>query len=292
MRLWLLVASILTVPVAFVVAQQVPDTAFHPAISKPAFSPDRGPVLLLDEAHFNFHTSTERYLPFAELLRRDGYVVTPSRRLFTADVLRVASVLVISNALNERNQKDWSPPNPSAFGAIEVTAVRDWVAAGGALLLIADHKPFAGAAEDLGRAFGIRFLDGAVIRKGGSGPIVFRKLDGTLIDHPITRGIDEVATFTGSSFQMDTPGQPLLVLGPETYSFAQQNDPRPVPVSGRLQGAVLLFGKGKVAVFGEAAMFSAQLAGPNKVPMGMNAPIARQNSQFLLNVTHWLTGVP
>jgi hypothetical protein len=39
-------------------------------------------------------------------------------------------------------------------------------------------------------------------------------------------------------------------------------------------------------------MFSAQLAGPNKLPMGMNAPIARQNSQFLLNVMHWLTGVP
>ncbi len=26
-------------------------------------------------------------------------------------------------------------------------------------------------------------------------------------------------------------------------------------------------------------------------PMGMNAPIARQNTQFLLNVMHWLTGL-
>jgi hypothetical protein len=291
MRHWILLVFLVTVSVAFTAAQQVPDTAFHPAIPKPAFLPERGPVVLLDEAHFNFHTSTGRYLPFAELLRRDGYVVTPSTRLFTADVLRVASMLVVSNALNERNQKDWSPPNPSAFTPIEVAAVRDWVSAGGALLLIADHKPFAGAAEDLGRAFGIRFLDGAVNRKGARGPIVFRKLDGTLIDHPITKGIDEVATFTGSSFQMDTPGQPLLVLGPETYSFADQNDPRPVPVSGRLQGAVLPFGKGKVAVFGEAAMFSAQLAGPKKEPMGMNAPTAKQNPQFLLNVVHWLTGV-
>jgi hypothetical protein len=290
MRQWILLAFLVTVP-AFVAAQQVPDTAFHPPIPKPAFLPQSGPVVLLDEAHFNFHTSTGRYLPFAELLRRDGYVVTPSTRLFSPDVLRVASVLVVSNALNERNQKDWRPPTPPAFTPIEVEAVRDWVSAGGALLLIADHAPFAGAAEAMGRAFGIRFLDGAVNRKGGGGPIVFRKLDGTLIDHPITKGIDEVATFTGSSFQMDTLGQPLLVLGPETYSFAAQNDPHPVPVSGRLQGAVLPFGKGKVAVFGEAAMFSAQLAGPNKMPMGMNAPTARQNPQFLLNVVHWLTGV-
>lgn len=38
-------------------------------------------------------------------------------------------------------------------------------------------------------------------------------------------------------------------------------------------------------------MFSAQLAGPDKHPMGMNALIAKQNPQFLLNVVHWLTGV-
>ena len=46
----------------------------------------------------------------------------------------------------------------------------------------------------------------------------------------------------------------------------------------------------RVAVFGEAAMFSAQLAGPDKRQMGMNAPIASKNPQFLLNVMHWLSG--
>lgn len=287
----MLLTFLVSVSAAFVGAQQVPDTAFHPPIPEPAFPPQSGPAVLLDEGHFNFHTSAGRYRPFAELLRRDGYVVMPSTKPFAADVLRVARVLVVSNALNERNEKDWSPPNPPAFTPIEVATVRDWVSAGGALLLIADHKPFVGAAEALGRAFGVRFLDGSVRRKDVRGPIVFRKADGTLMDHPITKGIDEVATFTGSSFQMDAAGQPLLVLGPETYSFADQDDPRPVPVSGHLQGAVLPFGQGKVAVFGEAAMFSAQLAGPNRVPMGMNAPTARQNAQFLLNVVHWLTGV-
>ncbi|MHC4507963.1 MAG: hypothetical protein ACYTAO_03255 [Planctomycetota bacterium] len=46
---------------------------------------------------------------------------------------------------------------------------------------------------------------------------------------------------------------------------------------------------GRVAVFGEAAMFSAQLAGPKQRPMGMNASDAEQNHQLLLNVMHWLT---
>jgi hypothetical protein len=60
---------------------------------------------------------------------------------------------------------------------------------------------------------------------------------------------------------------------------------------GMLQGATLRFGKGRVAVFGEAAMFSAQRAGPARLPMGMNAPSAGQNAQFLLNLMHWLAGL-
>ena len=57
------------------------------------------------------------------------------------------------------------------------------------------------------------------------------------------------------------------------------------------QGGLLKAGKGRVAVFGEAAMFTAQRAGPTERPMGMNAPVAKQNYRLLLNVMHWLSGV-
>jgi hypothetical protein len=50
-------------------------------------------------------------------------------------------------------------------------------------------------------------------------------------------------------------------------------------------------GKGRVAVFGEAGMFTAQLAGPKQTPMGMNAPEAEQNHQLVLNLLHWLSRV-
>lgn len=123
------------------------------------------------------------------------------------------------------------------------------------------------------------------------GPMVFRKSDGTLRNHDVTAGIDEVATFTGSSFQIDGDGQPLLVFGPAVVSMTKRDDLKPASVAGHLQGAVLPFGSGRVAVFGEAAMFSAQLAGPGKLPMRMNDPGARQNAQFLLNVMRWLTGL-
>jgi hypothetical protein len=132
--------------------------------------------------------------------------------------------------------------------------------------------------------------------------MLFKLSDGSLKEHPITRGradaerVDSVATFTGSAFQVDGGAQPLLVLGPSVSSFlttvaGQMTDETPrVPVSGWYQGAVLRYGKGRVAVFGEAAMFSAQLAGPNRGQMGMNAPVASRNPQFLLNVMHWLSG--
>lgn len=289
MRHAILTAVLAVTWVGLAGAQQVPDTGFAPPIERPAFLEGKGPVVLLDEGHVNFHTASGRYRPFAELLRRDGYVVKPSSARFTPEALEPARVLVISNAVHERNRTAWTPPNPSAFTPDEIAAVRAWVSAGGSLLLIADHAPFASAAQELGKALGIRFVDGYVRHKERRGPLVFRKSDGTLKDHPIAQGIDEVATFTGSSFRIEAPGEPLLEFGPDMYSFAPQSDANGVPVTGSLQGAVLTLGKGRVAVFGEAAMFSAQLAGAAKQPMGMNAPVAKQNPRFLLNVLHWLT---
>ncbi len=283
-------------------AQQVADTSFNPPIPKPAYPTGRGPVVMLDEAHFNFHTADGRYLAFAALLRRDGYDVKPSRSQFSKASLRGGKILVIANALAERNQTDWTLPTPSAFSNAEIVAVRDWVKSGGSLLLIADHMPFPGAANNLAEAFGIHFSNGYAMDQKAQGPMVFKLSNGLLKEHQITRGrteaekIDSVATFTGSAFQVDGKVQPLLILGSSVVSFltteaGQMTDATPrIPVNGWYQGAVLRFGKGHVAVFGEAAMFSAQLAGPNRSPMGMNAPIASQNPQFLLNVMHWLTG--
>ena len=61
-------------------------------------------------------------------------------------------------------------------------------------------------------------------------------------------------------------------------------------VEGWSQGAFQPYGKGKVVMFGEAAMFTAQLAGPEQIKMGMNNEIAPENYQLLLNLIHWLDG--
>lgn len=283
--------------------QQVSDTAFAPPIPNPMYKEAKGPVVFLEEAHFNFHTADGRYQPFATLLRRDGYDVRASKLAFSKASLKDAKILVIANALAERNKTEWTLPTPSAFTDDEVRAVSDWVKAGGSLLLIADHMPFPGAAENLAKAFGVRFSNGFAIDPNEQGAaMLFKSADGSLKAHAIVNGrtdsekVDSVATFTGSAFQVEGDVQPLLVLGssvvsimPATAGEITKDTPR-IPVNGWYQGAVLRSGKGRVAVFGEAAMFSAQLAGPEKRQMGMNNPIASKNPQFLLNLMHWLSG--
>ncbi len=37
-------------------------------------------------------------------------------------------------------------------------------------------------------------------------------------------------------------------------------------------------------------MFTAQLAGPERRPMGMNSPVAPESHEFVLNLLHWLSG--
>lgn len=286
-------------------AQQVPDSAFAPPIARPAFAPGAGPVVLVDEAHANFHTTDGRYYAFAQLLRRDGYVVHGLGEPFTPASLAGARVLVIANALNPRNAEDWFLPTPSAFTPEEIAAVEAWVRGGGSLLLVADHMPFPGAAEGLAAAFGVAMGNGfAYDSTEQVSRFRFSRANGLLADHAITRGrggaerVDSIDSFTGQAFRLvRADAEPLLTLGPGTvllmpevaWQFSALT-PR-MRADGLLHGAVLGHGRGRVAVFGEAAMFSAQLAGPQRARMGMNDPGAPQNTQFLLNVLHWLTGV-
>ena len=292
-------------------AQQVADSEFRPTIARPSYAEGHGPVVCVDEAHHNFHTLGGRFWAFGELLRRDGYVLRGNTDPFTAASLARCRVLVISNA--QPSDAEWNRypyPTPAAFTDAEIRSVRAWVERGGRLLLIADHMPLAGAAAALAAAFGFAFNDGFAVEgfDGDSAraaaftkPTMFALTAQTLRDHPVTRGRDStervsrVRSFTGQAFQAPVGAEPVMVLPPTFISLmpriAWQFDSttRRVPVGGWLQGATLRMGDGRVAVFGEAAMFSAQLGGANRRPMGMNAPGAEQNPQLVRNVIRWLS---
>jgi hypothetical protein len=274
-------------------------------------TPDSATLVMIDQAYNNFHTVGGRYAPFADLLRADGWTVQANTTPFSVETLRRGRVLVIANALAAENVTRWSLPTPSAFSTAAVNGVRDWVQAGGALLLIADHMPFPGAAEQLGAAFGITMKNGFAfdttqLREPNTCLVsheihIFRRSDGSLASHAITNGastadrVDSVATFTGQGFETIADVTPLMVFGATAVSLMPDSawkftssTPR-VAAAGWRQGAVRQFGAGRVAIFGEAAMFTSQTCG-NNVPMGFNAPAASQNSQFVLNVVRWLSG--
>jgi len=277
--------------------QQVPDREFRPAVEAPAYPAGAGPTVCVDEAHRNFHTIDNRFWAFAELLRRDGHVVRAAAGPIDDASLAGCRVLVSANAAQ-------------TFGPAEITAVERWVASGGSLLLIADHRPYGGAAAPVAAAFGVEFTDGYAVdgfstdtrRVLRPGPTLFRTEDGTLRSHPVVTGrtaaesVSVVRTFTGQAFRGSPALEPLLVFR-EGFVLLPDRPAEIAPgaagrdVGGWLQGGLMRHGAGRAAFFGEAAMFSAQRSGPSAQPMGMNAPGAEENSQFVLNLLHWLTGL-
>ncbi len=281
-------------------AQQVSDTAFKAPIAEPRHTTSKGLVVALDEAHHNFHTLAERYRAFGNALRDDGYVMRSNEEPFSKEMLATTDVLVIANALSQRNAQFWTLPCPSAFSTKEIAAVNQWVDESGSLLLIADHMPFAGAAQELGAAFGFNWLNCyALDDRKRKHERFFRS--GGLKGHAITDGtltrlqVDTIVTFTGSAFQLPPQAQAILELDSnytlvetiEAGNFGEGLSRR--DATGWYQGASLEFGKGRVVVFAEAAMFSAQLAGADYRPVGFNQPEARGNVALLRNIMAWLT---
>lgn len=283
-------------------AQQVADTTYMPKISSVRYASGKGPVVFIDEGHHNFHTKDGRYKAFSKLLERDGYRVEAYTGNFKAKPLSEGEILVISNALHERNVLDWTLPNPSAFSSTEIELVEEWVHAGGSLFLIADHMPMAGAAADLAKKFGFEFTNGFVFDTINPGPAYFSLKEKTLTESRITQGrnaeegVEQIATFTGQAFKIPDDATAILTF-PENYvnmlpekAWEFNDKTTKFNVEGWSQGAYKPHGKGKVVVFGEAAMFSAQWAGKAKRKMGMNNEVAPENYQLLLNIMHWLDG--
>lgn len=282
-----------------VTAQQLADPEFNTSVAKPAYTKAE-PRVLFDEAHHNFHTTDGRYKPFADLLINDGYRVVRNRQPFTKESLSSFKVLVIANALGAEEMDD-DGADASAFTEDECQAVQDWVKNGGALLLIADHAPFGGAASSLAGRFGVEMSKGftydpANSVEGSASILIFSRDNKLLASHPITEGRDQterlnrVQSFTGQSLKGPADSVAILKLADTAKDSPDRNVDTSVSAAGRAQALALKFGKGRVLVQGEAAMLSAQISGPEKYKMGMNVP-GNDNRQYALNVMHWLSGL-
>ena len=280
---------------------QMADPNFDAKVAKPAYG-KKGPRVLFDEAHNNFHTASGRYKPFADLITNDGYQVTPNKQKFSRETLKGFNLLVISNALGNPRMGAAEASNP-AFTDEECDAVRDWVKAGGALLLIADHAPMGSANQVLGQRFGIEMskmftVDEQNYDKESENPgfIVYTRESGRLADHAVTRGrneserVNKIIAFTGQSLKGPAGSVAFMKLADTAQDRMPGPDSKPVSAAGRAQGITLKLGKGRAIFLGEAAMLSAQITGPNQMKFGMNRP-GIDNRQLALNIVHWLSGL-
>lgn len=280
-------------------AQQAPDPEFDASVENPAYKKD-GPRVMFDEAHHNFHTTEGRYKPFVDLLMNDGYRVVRNRRPFSKTLLASFKILVIANALGAEEDDDEGADH-SAFNDDEIQAVHDWVKNGGSLLLIADHAPFGGAAAALASKFGVDMSKGYTFDPENSvaelpSYLIFSRENKLLGTHSIVEGrndkerITVVRSFTGQSLKGPSESVTILKLSDAATDSPNYRRETSVSAAGRAQAVALKFGKGRVLVQGEAAMLSAQVAGPENRRMGMNAP-GNDNRQYVLNVMHWLSGI-
>ncbi len=300
--------------------QQLVDPDFRPTVARPAYSAEAGPVVVIDEAHRNFHRLEGQYAPFAALLRADGYRVKAGGAPFDAGGLDGVDILVVANAGASQER-----PTPPAFTEAETAAVEAWVRDGGKLLLIADHTPFGAAAEGLAARFGVKMGTGYAFRMPDE-----LNLTTTLVysaealgDHSILSGRDAdervqgVTAFTGQSLEGPAGATVLLPMAagareaadlPTLQALADRLEQAGETGSGAAeavaelsrpalpaQGLAFVHGQGRVVVLGEAGMLSAQLirfppeSGQADRRFGMNA--APGNARFGLNVLHWLSGL-
>ncbi|MGA9771105.1 MAG: DUF4350 domain-containing protein [Blastocatellia bacterium] len=286
--------------------QQMADPDFDAKVARPAYT-NKHPKVLFDEAHLNFHTTDGRYKPFASLITNDGYQVTPNKEKFQPDKLKSYDILVIANALGADNNQGIAAKE-SAFSDEECDVVRDWVRAGGSLLLIADHAPMGAAAENLSKRFGVDMSKGYTAdpenydkESNNQGLIIYTRESGRLADHPITRGrnaserINRIIAFTGQSLKGPADSVAFMKLAASAIdTFPKPGGEREKPdvsAAGRAQGVAMRAGRGRVVVLGEAAMLSAQIVKRPNQPdfrMGMNRS-GIDNRQFALNVMHWLS---
>lgn len=281
------------------VAQQLPDPEFNTSIENSAYKRE-GPRVMFDEAHHNFHTSEGRYKPFVDLMLNDGYRVIRNRQPFSKTTLNSYKILVIANALGAEEDDD-EGADKSAFTEEEIVAVHDWVKSGGALLLIADHAPFGGAAAALSNRFGVDMSKGYTLDPqnsvaGSPSHLIFSRENKLLASHSITEGrgenerINLLRSFTGQSLKGPEGSIAILSLADTATDALTYDSQTTVSAAGRAQAVALKFGKGRVVVQGEAAMLSAQISGSEKRKMGMNVP-GNDDRQYALNLMHWLSGL-
>jgi hypothetical protein len=278
---------------------QQADPDFDGSVAKPAYTTNHPRVYFLET------WSQALYQPFQDLIRSDGYVVVRQNGRLTREGLTGFGVLVITIVMGFKEGVKTLPGlrhnlKGDAFTPEECAVVKNWVAAGGALLLVSDYAATAKSADSLARQFGVTFLDGWAIEPknhdpetGRHGFIVFSRANGQLLDHPVTRAIGRVKSFTGQAMLFPESATPFLKLSPDARVAPYRESGPPIETSSAAaaaQGIALESGQGRVVVLGETIMLTSVLVRAKGTTQRFGMGHANcDNRQLALNVMHWLS---
>lgn len=281
---------------------------------RPAHEPGAGPVVAFDEAHKNTHTFGSRnFQGFVELLQREGYRPRALTLTITPRSLKDVDVLVVSGpggwegpeasltAIELKALVEWVRSGRSLLLIVDhMPAPRNGATVAAALGVPEWHNGFAMVDVDGSLPVGnIIFWrsklfpagESSIGSTGPGGGTGYQGPDAVLADHVITEGrssserVRSVATFVGSAFKPPPRADVLLTMPRRAVSLVPKGtgrtdvrvDAQRTAVGEWVQGVVLPYGNGRVAIFGESGLFS---GGP-----------AADNRQFILNVMHWLSRV-
>lgn len=298
--LWRLLCTVLGLAPQFLLAQTVADPGFKVQISQPRYPAQEGPLVSYDVYHHNALSATGQYKAFADVVRAEGYRLRDFDTPISKEGLAHTDIFVTVNALSD--PANWDLPTPSAYGEEEIERLYQWVHDhGGALLIITDQMPCAGAVGRLAGRFGFNVINGVAYSMDGQ-PQIFNRTFGNLLPSAVTdgegRSVDQIRCWGGTAFIAPAGAQVFSVLDTthRIYLPARAKDMevalrQDIPyVSGLhlANGAILECGKGRVCIFANASPFAALLQGINSNPKGMNHPDAKDHMQLLRNILQWL----
>ncbi len=285
--------------------QMLNDSPFDADIAHPKYKSGQGPSILFDAGHFNFIVHMGLAKPLIDVATSDGYRVTVDSLKFTKSYLSKYKMLVIFPAMPFTFGSKKQVTNEITFTNDELTALHDWVKAGGSLLMFDEHAPIDKSVTPLFNKFGIQLSIGIVadsvhhntsLKMGSKESyLMFTRENGLLNkEHPITQGeqpneqINNIMNYGGGGLTGGENYTNIFKLSPTAIVNKYSGSPASgTAISQALAGN---FGKGKVAAFGDCNGFTAMyvMSGKTKFTAGMQ--VADYDwKQLALNTLHWLS---
>lgn len=285
-------------------AQMLNDSPFDASIAHPKYANGKGPKILFDKGHHNFIVEMGLAKPLMDVATSDGYQVSVDSMKLTKDYLAPYKILVIFPAMPFEFGSKKQVTDEITFTPDELTALHDWVSAGGSLLMFDEHAPIDKSVTPLFNKFGIQLSIGIVADSlnfetnyemaSKETLLSFTRSNGLLnTEHPITKGekageqINKIMTYGGGGLTGKGYTN-LFKLSPSaTIKKYSGSAPSGTAESQALAGK---FGKGKVVALGDCNGFTAMYVMMKSTKFSAGMQVADYDwKQFAINTLHWLS---